>query len=116
MEDGNKPYIAEKSIIRPTFSYLGNFTISDTVFRQIAEYVAKKTEGIYRLSRTRVESTIGGTTIYMEVYVIFGYNIVNVLRDFKQRMKKEVERLTTMNVQEVSVMAKGIHVPDDQEK
>lgn len=39
---GNEPYIAEKSIIRPTFSYLGNFTISDNVFRQIAEYVAKK--------------------------------------------------------------------------
>ena len=66
---GNEPYISEKSIIRPTFSYLGNFTISDTVFRQIAEYIAKKTEGIYRLSRIRVDSTIGGTTIYMEVYV-----------------------------------------------
>ena len=35
----------------------------------------------------------------MEVYVIFGYNIVNVLRDFKQKVKKEIERLTTMNVQ-----------------
>ena len=27
-----KPYISEKSIIRPTFSYLGNYTISDGVF------------------------------------------------------------------------------------
>ena len=44
--NNNKPYISEKSIIRPTFSYLGKFTISDTVFRQITEYVAKTTEGI----------------------------------------------------------------------
>ena len=36
------PYISEKSIIRPTFSYLGNFKISDTVFRQIREYLGKK--------------------------------------------------------------------------
>ena len=108
----NEPYISEKSIIRPTFSYLGNFKISDTVFRQIAEYVAKRTEGIHKLSRTRVESTDSGTVIYMEVYVIFGYNIVNVLRDFKQKTKKEIERLTTMNLQEVSVMAKGIHMPE----
>ena len=28
-----EPYIAEKSIIRPTFSYLGNFTISDSVLK-----------------------------------------------------------------------------------
>ena len=32
---GNVPYIAEKSLIRPAFSYLGNFTISDTVFKKI---------------------------------------------------------------------------------
>ena len=107
-----KPYISEKSIIRPTFSYLGKFTISDTVFRQITEYVAKKTEGIHRVSRVRVESDIGATNIYVEVYVIFGYNIVNVLREFKQKVKKEAEKLTTMNVQEVSVMAKGVHMPE----
>ena len=111
-----QPYISEKSIIRPTFSYLGNFKISDTVFRQIAEYVAKKTEGIHRLSKMRVESTISGMIIYMEVYVVFGYNIVNVLRDFKQKTKKEIEHLTTMNVQEVSVMAKGIYMPESEEK
>ena len=69
--------------------------------------------GIHRVSRVRVENTVGATNIYVEVYVTFGYNIVNVLRDFKQRVKKEIERLTTMNVQEVSVMAKGIHMPDN---
>ena len=101
---GNEPYIAE------------NFTISDNVFRQIAKYVAKKTEGIHRISRTRVESTVGGTNIYMEVYVVYGYNIVNVLREFKTKTKKEIERLTTMNVQEVSITAKGIYMPESEEK
>ena len=109
----DEPYISEKSIIRPTFSYLGKFTISDNVFRQITENIAKKTEGIHRVSRVRVENSVGATNIYVEVYVIFGYNIVNVLRDFKQRVKKEIEKLTTMNVQEVSVVAKGIHMPEN---
>lgn len=54
--NGNKPYISEKSIIRPTFSYLGNFTISDTVFRQIVEYLARKEEGISKIIRTRIEN------------------------------------------------------------
>lgn len=112
----NEPYISEKSIIRPTFSYLGKFTISDTVFRQITEYLAKKTEGIHRVSRVRVENSVGATNLYVEVYVVFGYNIVNVLREFKQKVKKEIERLTTMNVQEVSVVAKGIHIPEEMNK
>ena len=95
---------------------MGKFTISDTVFRQIVEYIAKKTEGIHRVSRVRVENSAGATNIYVEVYVIFGYNIVNVLRAFKEKVKKEIERLTTMNVQEVSVLAKGIHMPDNMTK
>lgn len=53
---GNKPYISEKSIIRPTFSYLGNFTISDTVFRQIVEYLAKKQDSISKVIRIRIEN------------------------------------------------------------
>ena len=77
--------------------------------------VWKKAEGIHRLSKVRVENTVNGVNVYIEVYVIFGFNIVNVLRDFKQRTKKEIERLTSMNVQEVSVMAKGIYMPESGE-
>lgn len=112
---GNDPYISEKSIIRPTFSYLGNFTISDTVFRQIAEYIANKTDGIYKLSRTRVDSYPEGPDIYFEVVVNYGYNILTVLREFKERYKKEIENLTTMNVQKINIVAKGIHMPEKEE-
>lgn len=53
---GEAPYISEKSIIRPTFSYLGNFTISDSVFRQIIEHMAHKAPAIYKIAKTRVEN------------------------------------------------------------
>lgn len=108
---GNKPYISEKSIIRPTFSYLGNFTISDTVFRQIVEYLAKKTDGISRVIRTRVENYGEGPSIYMEVSVIYGHNVIKELKVFKEKSIKEIERLTTMNVQKITVIAKSIELP-----
>lgn len=108
---GNKPYISEKSIIRPTFSYLGNFTISDTVFRQIVEYLAKKTDGISRVIRTRVENYGEGPSIYMEVSVIYGHNVIKELKVFKEKCIKEIERLTTMNVQKITVIAKSIELP-----
>ena len=112
---GTDPYITEKSIIRPTFSYLGNFTISDAVFRQIAEYLAKRTDAIYKVMRTRVESTPEGPNIYMEVSINYGYNILGTLRTFKEKIKKEIEKLTTMNVQQVTIVAKGIHMPEPEE-
>ena len=110
-----KPYISEKSIIRPTFSYLGKFVISDTVFRQIIEYLVMKTEGLYKASRVRIDK-IGeneGVSIYIEVVVEYGFNIVNTLKEFKKKCKKEIENLTAMNVENVDIIAKGIHVSEE---
>ncbi len=109
---GNDPYMAEKSIIRPTFSYMGNFTISDTVFRQIAEYLAKRSDAIYKVMRTRVESTPEGPNIYMEISINYGYNILDTLREFKQKIKREIEILTTMTVQDITIVAKEIHIKE----
>ena len=108
---GEKPYISEKTIIRPTFSYLGKFTISDTVFRQIMEYLAEKMPEIYKVIRTRVTSTEAGPTIYMEVSVMYGCNIQETLKEFKTKARKEIEKLTAMNVIALDVVAKGIYVP-----
>ena len=106
-----KPYITEKSIIRPTFSYLGKFTISDTVFRQIAEYLASKTISIHKVTKTRIENYGEGISIYMEIVVIYGYNVVDSLSNFKLKCKKEIEKLTSMNVEKVEIVAKGIYMP-----
>lgn len=113
---GNAPYISEKSIIRPTFSYLGNFTISDTVFKQIIEHLASKTDFIYKIVKTRVENLPEGPSIYMEVIVLFGFDLVKGLTSFKEKAKREIERLTTMNVQKINVVAKGIKIIDNKEE
>lgn len=113
---GQKPYISEKSIIRPTFSYLGKFTISDTVFRQILEYLANKTTGIYKIQKTRVENYGEGVRLYMEVTVVYGFNVIEGIKSFKEKAKKEIEKLTAMNVVELEVVAKNIYVPEKGEE
>ena len=110
---GQKPYISEKSIIRPTFSYMGNFTISDLVFRQILEYLAVQTPAIYKILKTRVENYGEGVKLYVEVTIVYGFNVVDGLNDFKQKAKREIEKLTAMNVVELDVVAKNIYVPEE---
>lgn len=112
---GQKPYISEKTIIRPTFSYLGKFTISDTVFKQIMEYMADKIPDIYKVVRTRVNSTEAGPSIYMEVVVTYGYNIQESLKEFKEKAIKEIENLTAMTVVSLDVVAKSVYIPEKEE-
>lgn len=109
---GNKPYVSEKSIIRPTFSYLGNFTISDTVFRQILEYIAKKEKSIARLNKARISTTSEGAKIYMEVTIIYGYNIQETLNRFKTKAIKEIQKLTAMKVESIEIIAKDMQVTE----
>ena len=113
---GEKPYISEKSIIRPTFSYMGKFTISDTVFRQILEYLASKTPEIYKVLKTRVENYGEGVKLYMEVTIVYGFNVLEGIKSFKEKSRKEIEKLTAMNVVELDVVAKNIYVEGEEEK
>ena len=108
---GKEPYISEKSIIRPTFSYMGNFTISDAVFRQIIEYLASKTIEIHKVQKIRVDNFGEGVKLYMEVTVVYGFNVVDGINEFKAKAKKEIEKLTAMNVEEFEVVAKNVYIP-----
>ncbi len=108
---GNKPYISEKSIIRPTFNYIGNFTISDTVFRQIIDYIASKNDSITEILKVRVNNSEEGPTIYVEAEVNYGINILSELGDFKEKCIKEIERLTSMNVKSMKIIAKKLNLP-----
>ena len=113
---GKEPYISEKSIIRPTFSYLGNFKISDTVFKQIVDYVSIKTEGINKIYRTIIKKHEGfddGIYIYLEVIIEFGYNINDTMQILKRNIIKEIEKLTAMNVLSMEIIVKGVNYNKD---
>ncbi len=111
---GQKPYISEKSIIRPTFSYMGKFTISDLVFRQILEYLATQTPAIHRIMKTRVENYGEGAKIYIEVSIVYGFNVKDGLNAFTTKAKKEIEKLTAMNVVDLEVVARNIYIPQEE--
>ena len=108
--NGN-PYIAEKSIIRPTFNYIGNFTISDNVFKQIIEVQARNIKSISKIIRIRVNKSEEGPNIYIEVEIIYGFNIIAELKKFKEKCIKDIERQTRMNVTEFKIVAKKISLP-----
>ena len=108
--NGN-PYISEKSIIIPTFNYIGNFTISDNVFKQIIEVQARNIKSISKIIRIRVNKSEEGPNVYIEVEIIYGFNIMAELKKFKEKCIKDIERQTRMNVTEFKVVAKKISLP-----
>ena len=105
---GNYQLIGEKSVVRPTFSYLGNYTISDYTVYQIIEHVTLNIEGISRISRFRAENNPDGIYIEMDLVLIFGYVIKPLLYEVQRKVKDEVERLTALNIKFLNVTAKSL--------
>lgn len=119
MGKGKAPYISEKSIIRPTFSYMGNFEISDNVFKQIIEYVAQTIKEVYKVSRTIVKKHEGyndGIYIYIEVIIEYGFPINETMKNLKKKIIKEIENLTAMNVLNMEIIVKGVHYEPEKNK
>ena len=85
---------------------MGNFTISDTVFRQIIEYLAKKEPNIHSIIRTRIDNQEEGPYVYIELSVEYGGNVRTVVEEFKNKVVKELEKLTTMRVQTIKIVIK----------
>lgn len=111
-----EPYIAEKSIIRPTFSYLGKFTISDSVFKDIIVTVAKKVKDVYKILKIRVDKThtdTAGVEIYIEISIEYGTNMMETLRLLKKETRREIENLTAMYISSIDIVAKQIHFPEE---
>ena len=109
---GKEPYMAEKCIIRPTFSYMGNFTISDAVFRQIIEYITDKTKSVHKLNRVIIKKHQGATDgiyIYIELTIMYGFNAIDEMQKFKSKIKKEIENLSAMNVLDMDITVKGVY-------
>ncbi len=99
-----------KSVVRPTFSYLGSYTISDYTVYQIVEFVVTNIEGVSKISRFRAENHDEGITMEMELVLVYGYNIRKLIYDIQRRVSEEVERLTALNIKQVNVTVKSLVV------
>lgn len=100
----------EKSVVRPTFSYLGGYTISDYTIYQIVEFVVSGFSGVSRISRFRAENQPDGIYMEMDLILKYGYPIRALVRELQQKVSEEIERLTALNIQQFNVTVKSLVV------
>lgn len=106
----NDYIIAEKTIVRPTFSYLGEYTISENALIAYIKNVVKKSPYIVRIAS--LDLAIKNNLLYIKLEVIlkFGCNIKTTLEEVQSKIKEEIEYWTSINVEYIHIIAKGIQV------
>ncbi|MGE5473499.1 MAG: Asp23/Gls24 family envelope stress response protein [Ignavibacteriales bacterium] len=104
------PFVADKSVVRPTFSYLGKYVISDNVINNMVDYLIVHVEGVYKTVRSRVTNMPAGAIIDIEVSINYGNYIPDILYAIQSKVSEEIERLTGLNIIFVNVTAKTLNV------
>lgn len=109
-----KKVVIERSIVRPIYSSLGNFYISEQVISQMVVHIAAKTPGVSRAGKVEVISKPDGASLEIDVNVFYGENIPAVLRDVQRTIKEIVEHLTGFNLHTIKVTARRIELAGSQ--
>jgi len=89
---------SEKTIIRPTYSYLGKFRISDNVIKEIVTYVVGKIEGVDKVLKVFTEKYIDGMRIEMDLQILFGKNIPTISKNVQNITIHSIDTMTGINL------------------
>ncbi len=98
----------EKSIVRPTFSYMGQYTISDSVLISMASYEAMKIDHVRKVLRINSRTTPHGAHIDMTIAVDYGIYIPAVCRNIQARVSECLQEYTSININRVNILVKTI--------
>ena len=105
---GTAPIDAERTVVRPTFSSLGQYTISDEALRSMTELILKRVRGVADLIGFEAGNTTYGAEIKAELALYYGFNAQLVLKEAQARIVHEIEQFTSINVMTVDVRAKRV--------
>jgi uncharacterized alkaline shock family protein YloU len=106
----NRSRMVEKSVVRPTWTLLGRFTIDDHAVSAIASYAALEVDGVAGVRKVSMESWSEGVNLYIDVSVYYGNPLPPLLAAVRKRAKEVVEAMTALNVLRIEVTAKRLVV------
>lgn len=101
--------IGYKSIVRPTFSYMGDYRISDNVIADMATYIALKNTNVHRVNSINIRKKAHG--IHMDIILTLNYGcyIPTVCKHVQYYIQKEIEMYTSINVRRVHIYVRSLN-------
>lgn len=105
---GHFQSMGEKSVVRPPFSYNGKYTISDYAIYQVVNHIIVNMDSMEKITRFRLNKSEDGLALDMDVFMVYGYNLVESIKQAQDEIRRELERFAALNIREMYITAKGL--------
>lgn len=98
----------EKTIIRPTYSFLGNYYLSEKVLNNLVDFILSHVDGVSKIYKVITNKYVEGVQIELDIEVEYGTPIPNLSNRIRNTVVYEVEYTTGINVKSININVKGI--------
>jgi uncharacterized alkaline shock family protein YloU len=105
---GHFQSIGEKSVVRPPFSYIGKYTISDYAIYQVVNYIITGMDQMDKISRFRLNKSEDGFVLDMDIVMVYGYDLVPAIKEAQDMIKNELERFAALNINGMYINVKWL--------
>ncbi len=103
------PEVGEKTIVRPTFSYMGKFTIANKVILQIIEHTCELNEDVYTVYRVRLHKYEEQIGVEIDLCLRADCHVVRAATQVQKEVTEALENMTRFNVTGVQVFIKNLN-------
>lgn len=110
---------ADRSIVRPAFSFYGKLLIADGAIEDIINIIGKKAAGVKKVTDIKVRrrsDNSKGIVIFVEVVLYYGEKIFVLTKQLQAKIKKKVEYMTAMQVKNVNVSIRSLALREPLKK
>lgn len=97
----------EKTVVRPTFSYLGKYDLSDKVISDIVTYIGANVSGIHSILKVQTEKTGDGVKVEA-VLMHYGIMIVEAAKELQEKAVEAIETMTAFHIMAFNVEVKAL--------
>lgn len=100
--------ISEKSVVRPTYSYLGEYKISEKVMTDIIECVKNENENVVTIHKAGIVLMQEGIDVYIIAGFKYGVNLPESAKQFQKDVVHKIEEMTSFNVNRLDLEVKDL--------
>lgn len=101
----------EKTIIRPTYSYLGKYRILDRAIMDICEFEIHRFKSVTHIYRIKVATSKGGRLILdIDIALRYPCDVKAVSSKIAKKVWESLEEYTSMNVKSLNVNIKTLEL------
>ena len=99
------PSDSDRTVVRPTFSTLGSYAMSDQAMKDLVGMLASHVDGVERVVSQKVHKEPYGITLDLDLAIYYGSSAQSVLADTQAAVSAGVEHYTAINVLAANVRA-----------